>query len=392
MFSLLFFFEFFSFIATKAGLFLFNDTPTVYLDLDAEGQAGGMLWRNEEAAWGAWHLPNVRDVEGRDCFKAVYQSNSIGARDREFSEKSGGRPRIVLLGDSFAEGYGINADMTAESALEKLLDREVMNFGTGGDVGPLQYYLIYKNLAKRFQHDAVIVFLLPANDFTDNDYAVWQHKDKNFLTGNSVRYRPYTIKDREGHYDFFYPENAVRRTNLYWHPNPLIHRIQLFLIRYSWTGNFFRTLKAVLEYRNTDRQPARPGPYSGYFDATVEQQTDAIHWIGATLEESKPRSVTVVAIPTRSDIRRIVAGNNPSEQAWQVQLRRLEADSGGRMQFIDLAKEAPADFETLYLPCDGHWNEAGHRWAANAIFRSLHRLKSAASIPALENHHDHARP
>ena len=49
-----------------------------------------------------------------------------------------------------------------------------MNFGTGGNFGPLQYALLYKTMAADFDHTMVVVGVLPDNDFHDMDYAYWK--------------------------------------------------------------------------------------------------------------------------------------------------------------------------------------------------------------------------
>lgn len=48
----------------------------------------------------------------------------------------------------------------------KTTQNEHLNFGING-TSPINYYLIYKSLAKKFEHDVVIIGVLPANDFED---------------------------------------------------------------------------------------------------------------------------------------------------------------------------------------------------------------------------------
>jgi hypothetical protein len=42
--------------------------------------------------------------------------------------------------------------------LNRAIGAAIYNFGSDGYFGPLQYYLIYKDLAKQFEHDGVILF------------------------------------------------------------------------------------------------------------------------------------------------------------------------------------------------------------------------------------------
>ena len=135
--------ELFSFAATKANLLLFNDTPQIY-----QSRYSGTAWRTQKELWGSWHKPNAADRHQQQCFDVTYRSNEIGARDRSFNRtKLSSDARYLLIGDSFAEGYGVDFDETAQAQLEKLLPIDVYNFGSDGYFGPVQYYQIYKHLA-----------------------------------------------------------------------------------------------------------------------------------------------------------------------------------------------------------------------------------------------------
>jgi hypothetical protein len=144
------------------------------------------FWATNGARRKILGAPGTTDRHRSTCFDVRYDSNAIGARDSAFERsKPNEQTRFLLIGDSFAEGFGVNFEDMVQTQLEKLINLEIYNFGSDGYFGPLQYYLIYKDLAKQFEHDGVILFLLPANDFTDNDYALW----KNF---HPSWYRPYS--------------------------------------------------------------------------------------------------------------------------------------------------------------------------------------------------------
>ena len=67
---------------------------------------------------------------------------------------------------------------------EKKLKRNILNFGASGNFGPVQYWLLYEKFAKKFNHNTVIIYFLPDNDFGENDYTNWK---------GSKRYRPYYL-------------------------------------------------------------------------------------------------------------------------------------------------------------------------------------------------------
>src|SRR5579862_1040237 len=146
----------------------------------------GPRWFTEREAWGAWHEPNRDDRQEGRCFSVAPHSYSEGARDRE-RVVDGDPHRTVVLGDSFAEGWGVEAQERLSDLLEARYHREFLNFGVGNDVGPLQYQILYEQLAAKFAHDRVLIMFLPDNDFTDNDADYWRR----FRPDYPVRYRPY---------------------------------------------------------------------------------------------------------------------------------------------------------------------------------------------------------
>ena len=283
--------ELFSFAATEWNLLLFNDFPEIYRQ-----RYSGDHWRTQKEPWGLWHRPNATDRHQSRCFDVRYQSNEVGARDTPFEHaKPDGRTRYILLGDLFAEGYGVNVEDRAQAQLEKLLGIDVYDFGSTY-FGPVQYYLIYKDLASQFQHDGVILFFLPANDFTDNDYSLW----KNF---HPSWYRPYYKRLANGQYDIFYPEHAVPTER--YQDEIELSTIKRLLFRYTFTANTLRTIKYLFA-----RSPLEKLGYSGYFDATQSEQEAAIYFIEKIVREAEPRRVMIFVIPSPEDMKRIRAGQS----------------------------------------------------------------------------------
>jgi hypothetical protein len=132
-----------------------------------------------------------------------FKFNSVGARDKERQIES--PKRWIVLGDSMTEGFGIEESERFTNILEESLGWEFANFATLGDFGPLQYLLLYKHLAKQFEHHGVIVGLLPFNDFTDNDSEWWKNRGRY----DQKRYRPYSILSKDNRsYTIIYGTNG----------------------------------------------------------------------------------------------------------------------------------------------------------------------------------------
>ena len=70
----------------------------------------------------------------------------------------------------------------------------MLNFGVSRNFGPVQYSVIYERLAKDFEHKTVIIYLLPDNDFGENDYSNWR---------GSKRHRPYYKFIDDNSYEIF---------------------------------------------------------------------------------------------------------------------------------------------------------------------------------------------
>ncbi len=77
--------------------------------------------------WKAWHYPHAKVKHISDCYDANYSANSLGMRGQEVKNDS--KYRIALIGDSFVEGFGKNANQIFPHLLDSMLgnDVEIMN-------------------------------------------------------------------------------------------------------------------------------------------------------------------------------------------------------------------------------------------------------------------------
>lgn len=111
-------------------------------------------------------------------FDVVYRINSLGLRDREIAPiKPSGTRRLLLLGDSFTEGDGVEYEDSFSYRLQLLLDSttlparwEVINAGVGSYSPLLEYlYLVHHGL--ELQPDMVVLNLDLSDVFDDLSYA-----------------------------------------------------------------------------------------------------------------------------------------------------------------------------------------------------------------------------
>ena len=98
--------------------------------------------------------------------------DSQGLRGLEIPfTRAEGRRRVLLLGDSFVEGFTQELPETVGAILEQELNRvdpryEVVNGGTGG-YSTDQELLLFKKQGKALKPD-VVVLVVSGNDFADN--------------------------------------------------------------------------------------------------------------------------------------------------------------------------------------------------------------------------------
>ena len=365
-----------SFIFTELNYFKINEVPTIYR---SEKYLSLGNWKTENSVWGAWHRANKMAYHSSSCFSVSYQSNEVGARDEAFTNLNEGT-NILLIGDSFAEGFASAKDKTAEVLIEKKLNLNLLNFGASENFGPLQYYLIYKNLAKNYKHDAVLIFLLPNNDFTDNDYQYWVSSRQAFLESGLERYRPYYRIDDAPQYQSFIPKNAIKRDsfeNMSSGMNPGIMKFikdHFFIYNLIYTFNWkYKDIKEFAMPRadlkvGSGNEPTSSKSYAGYFDSSIDQQKAAIFYLDKIITEEKGKPVIIVSIPELASINRARDSRNHDDYKSQFWYRHLtEASRNKNVYFLDLMNLDEPSPENLFLKCDGHWSPYGNQLAAEKI-------------------------
>lgn len=129
-------------------------------------------------------IPNARYRHKEPEFDYVWVNNSLGMRDRERPlKKEPGSFRILFLGDSFVQGWGVPQEQTMTALLEASLNKperektvEVLNGGVFG-YGPFLEYLYLKELMPSIEPDLVIVGFFVGNDVGDDYFYTHQaHK------------------------------------------------------------------------------------------------------------------------------------------------------------------------------------------------------------------------
>lgn len=354
--------EFFSFIFTKLNLLYVNNDPDYIYSY-------GNSWRTENTSWGSWHKINYKDKHSSNCFSVNYKSNNIGARDDVDYNYEQIEDSILLIGDSLAEGFALNIQDTFHKNLEKKINKKILNFGSAGNFGTVQAFILYKNLASKFNHSEIIYFFNPASDFIDNDWEYWKLKIRKF------RKRPYFIKEHlTNDYKIFYPNNL--------NPNFLdpfkefiFLKVQPFLLKYTYSSNTLRTINYLYSLKsknleNKEQKKILESLNNSYFNKNLHATEGTITFIEKFLKQAKEKKITILIIPHISDLELVSLGKNYKDLTWYKKIRKISEDNN--VNLIDMVDYLDyKSYKKMIHSCDDHWNRNGSKFASDLVFKLI---------------------
>ncbi len=305
-------------------------------------------WEGDRADFGVWRRPNATFHHRTPCFDVTYRTNSVGARDRERPHRAEG-PRVVVLGDSFAEGWGVAEEARFSNGLEAKMGMPFLNFAMP-HFSPYQSLLVYRDLARAFDHEAVILTVLPVNDFVDLDLGWASERQADYL----YRYRPYLVPDGDGFRRVDSKEPALRR----------------FLRRGSTAWNAITAAWRRLAPETEAPLPGagRAGPFSFWYDASDAQVALLEHVLSELRKEAGDREVVVVLLPAERDL---VRHEKEGPDPLGPRLEAFGRTHGVRVVSLLDALAARPGWREFFFSCDYHLNPAGHAAVSLALARAL---------------------
>lgn len=132
-----------------------------------ESERGKFAQYDQTLGWTG--KPDVTgDFQWVDTSHQVVQ-NRYGFRGTEHQQGTSERRRILVLGDSFVWGFGVEEDEIFTSVMEQSAggNLEVVNCGVSG-YGNDQEYLLWKEHGWKWQPDEVVLVITPYTDIVDN--------------------------------------------------------------------------------------------------------------------------------------------------------------------------------------------------------------------------------
>ena len=311
------------------------------------------FWDGRHPIFGVWHHPRATATHKTSCFNVRYRTNALGARDVERAQRSG-RPRVLALGDSYLEGWGVDQDRRLTDLVARKSGVDFMNLAMS-HFGPYQELLAYREFGPRFEHQGVLVGILPMNDFYDLDLAVARRSP-----GYMYRYRPYLQGAFPAYHRVDYRESPARRF--------LRHQSAAFNgLAWAWFALAGRADDSF------DRPPAfqaRSGAvHSFYYDYSLDQFLLLRYCLEQIVAAADGRPVVVVLLPAPPDFPRYAQSGTPPLG------RDLEAlAQKGSFRVVDLLPEMARrsrDWSEYFFTCDYHWNERGNAVAAEILEERL---------------------
>jgi len=114
-------------------------------------------------------LQNITALQKKGDLSGLVHQNKYGLRGPDDMQlnKTAGRRRVLVLGDSYAWGYGVNQTELFSAPKVHGTNDEILNFGVSG-YGTDQEYLFYQRDGINFVVDEVVVAFNPYNNVAHN--------------------------------------------------------------------------------------------------------------------------------------------------------------------------------------------------------------------------------
>lgn len=335
--------------------------------------------------------PNGRAESRTHEFHVVETTNSQGLRGPEIPfDKLPGVFRVLLLGDSFLEGFTVSFDDLVSEQLRVQLQRrmgvpvEVVNGGTVG-YSTDQELLFYRRDGRRYHPDATVLL------FTVND--VWFNRSERYWRGSKPRFilddgelvltNSPTPPPSENEFAYAVPGGrglawGVRRSDAWLGARSAFYRLARKAVADSpWTRRW------LIHYRLAG-VPGEWKPWSKRLTPALAEAWTMTEALLAKLGdevEADGSTFSVFYVPHRAAVypehwehtRRAYdmtdAGWDPAQDAVVLEqiCRRCALDC-----IIPLEEfRSEGATKALYFSEDAHWTPEGHRLAARLIAERL---------------------
>lgn len=316
----------------------------------------------------------------------LWTINSEGFRDTYDS----GDSSVIVLGDSFVEGWLVDDNATFPHLLDRWTPRvAIKNRGMAG-YGTDQELLLYRNISERYDHDLVILGYYKHNDMLDN----YNDNNRNPRPLFAVRdgelvqiHQPQRPQDNEsgngtGNGDKNQTSNGNQNQGIITSitSHPIVDGFQEFLREHTYTYGYLAP-RAQTVLVKLGIYPSRPNPKPPTGDALDKRLRLTRALLDALAAEAAEQDadVLIVVFPDRGE----VTPENPTyfepEDAkpyWDAQRRMLgevakEHQNVGVLSMTPHLKNETKNGDRVYSKYDEHLVENGYRVTAQVIYQRM---------------------
>ncbi len=295
-----------------------NGVLSKYTDGD-----GGIFYKDRQAQT-RFMIPNFTTRMYWNGYVWTHQTDALGFRNKALSIPSD----VVLLGDSFIYGHGVEFESTVGFLLERLTGLPVANLARQGDCTLQQAYVVTEFLP--VLRPRYVFYFFFENDIADL-----------YVFLDDATMQAFIDQPLE---DIHYahrldPAQALRERDERFRRRPLLARLK----QSSYVYRASRWLQWQLGLRH-----AMAAPLGRTVDTTDEQ---SLGW-----RYTKKAILYMRDVSRRHDARFVIVPITPTTTRHQEILRRFAAEE--HIDFIDTSALTVAE-ASLWLPGDGHLSPAG---------------------------------
>lgn len=302
--------------------------------------------------------------------------NNLGFRGKEFEEeKPKDTLRILIVGDSFTFGHGVEDNQTYSAILERMFKTgrkvEVVNGGYRSAFSPDSYYLFLKNSGLDLSPDLVIMGFFIWNDISDLSETNWDIKDQDGLP-IIITSRLRQVDDH-GHLEFVKPKRRYQFG--------FLANSNLFQFIYSYKQSFFDNIISTFD-KQSDIDPEKEARsiyntcifkrecFSRYHNEWGKVKKVIIATKKLLDDDSIP--LLIILIPAKGQL------ESSSCCGWEKLSEQEKVSINEKLilffekydvNYLDLYQYFKTkEVSELYYQQNAHWTSKGHFLAADTIY------------------------
>jgi lysophospholipase L1-like esterase len=295
--------------------------------------------------YGWSHIPNTTGRFASFGFDTQVTINSEGFRGRYVpKEKQPSKTRVLVLGDSYVWGFGVQDHETFAQEIERLCPQiETVNFGVSG-YGTDQELLLFRDKGQAY-HPDIVILVLSGNDYVDNARS----------KAHVYYYKPaFSLNDNH----LVLINQPVPKMNA------LMRGLAQIAQRSYFLTQFNRSLEAISRNRSTSATSDAALPGS---NVSVQPPRAYPRTTGEAITVRLLRELAAAVHAGGSRFVVVVTEDQGDGSHWLA-----EAVADSRISYVFLEEVfPPAEHERFHLPKDFHWNTSGHALVARAVTASL---------------------